>query len=331
MDTSRDRFRLARGRSLAAALALAAILATGCTPAPTPPKMPPRLSVTFPANEPTATMEWGPTRTAPEMSDFLRIAAEGYANFKDEPPLKGRRLGKGRFLGVVVSWIPPNAKTFGERDYAEVLVTPDGRIGEAPDARVPFGFATDGYTYGDESTAMLEYKQDAITLAKQYIEPGILEDAPAGKRGTVPFVSAYVLEYGWGLLGISPSGDYEEVTHAPDGGYVLIEPLPMAERRRLDSLDATQVAELYLTTTDPAVAQWLTEPRSRLDFLSSSKLLMRKAPKATATARRGRGEKIESLELYFSVEPSQVVFDDAFLFLKRRTTTSPWRVIGMGM
>ena len=34
----------------------------------------------------------------------------------------------------------------------------------------------------------------------------------------------------------------------------------MAERRRLDSLDATQVAELYLTTTDPGDSWLIGEP-----------------------------------------------------------------------
>jgi len=289
--------------------------------------------VNLPLGEPTATPEWGSLRSAPEMREVESRALEDYQTgaFESDAVMAGHRLGKGHFFGVVVSWIGPNAKIqMPPNSYAEVLVTIDGRIGPVPETPIPYGFITDGSTYGNDSDAMAAYKRDAVALARSYVGPG-LDAGYGGIRGVTPYVSAYVVQYPWGFVVLTPALEMAGTASASEGEWPLLRVLPMSERQQLDSLTATAVAEAFLRNEDLSVKYWLTTPRGRYDFLAYLDYPGPRAqyPKTTVQLDEGAPAGASSLELSFRTVPP-VVDETERLTVERSSVSSPWRVVGLG-
>lgn len=288
--------------------------------------------------EPTEVFDWGATRDAREMAGALERAKKDDARRRASvgEGLNGEAdLGDGRFLGVVVSWIPPDATLSDPNSYAEVLVTPDGRIGAAPAVYEPCGFVSKGKLLGTESPEMASYKRDAVRLAAGYVGPGVTCGPNGVPRSAKPFVSAYVLEYSWGVVTIAPdlnaaANPYAQAVTKPDDGWLLVRPLPRAERTRLDSLTATQVAETYLTSQDPAQIYWLLAPEVRLYFLLEPSTFMHRAQTATVDVVADRPKGADPQELAFRVQPAGILNTDSLLFISRRTPNGPWRFMGEG-
>jgi len=323
-------------RSLLSAGAAAGIMmaVVGCGPAPaaTAPSstVPPVVT-----GEPTATVTWGARRSAPEMDEALARVQEYYSigGFDGDEVLAGRRLGKGRFFGVVVSWMRPNAKIqMPPGDYAEVLVTVDGRLGPVPETATPFGFITDGSAYGDDGPAMAAYKRDAVALADSYVGPG-LRLGLVGMRDVTPYVSAYVVQYPWGFAVLTPALEMEETAYMPDGGLPLIRPLSASERDRLNSLSATEVAQVFLRNEDYSETYWLRNPEARYDFIAHLAYpgpRMRLPGTTVQLDRDGTGNGSGYGEVK-SFAPTPPLGDDyARIWVGRRSKSSPWRVTELG-
>jgi len=288
--------------------------------------------------EPTEVFDWGAPRDAPEMAealervkkdDKMRTASVGEG-------LNGQKdVGDGRFLGVVVSWMPPDATLSDPNSYAEVLVTPDGRIGAAPEVYQPCGFVSNGELIEEDSPEMARYKRDAVRLARGYVGPGITAGPNGFPESVDPFVSAYVVEYPWGVVTTAPDVNaavdaYTQAIEKPEGGWLLIRPLSKSQRARFDSLTATEVATTYLTSQDEAEVYWLAAPEVRLYLLSDPQPFMHRAETATVDLVEGRPKGADPQELAFRVEPAGLLNADCLLFISRATPAGPWRIMGEG-
>jgi hypothetical protein len=285
--------------------------------------------------EPTVTVTWGAPRSAPEMEEALAQVQEQYSigGFHGDEVLAGRRLGKGRFFGVVVSWMLPGAKTqMPPGTYAEVLVTVDGRLGPAPETTTPFGFITDGSAYGDDGAAMAAYKRDAVALADSYVGPG-LRLGLVGMRGVLPYVSAYVVKYPWGFVVLTPAFEMAETASIPGGGWPLIRPLPAPERDRLNGMSATEVAQVFLRNEDYSETYWLRNPEARYEFIAYLAYpgpRMRLPGTTVQLDQDGVGDGFGYGEVK-TFKPTPPIGDDyARVAVGRRSRSSPWRVTGLG-
>jgi hypothetical protein len=248
----------------------------------------------------------------------------------------GKPLGRGRFVGVIVSWVPDGARIWNPPGgYAQVMVSPDGRIAGAPYTEVPTGFMTDGTAISDDSPSMGRYKLDAVALADEYISPGLEADSHPITVDVQPFVSGYVLEYAWGAVVITPDLNPAESRHpqvavVPEGGWRFFRPLSSEARYRLDSMTATEVAQAFWRAENDDEVLWLIAPEHRYDYLSAELPRERHPGARVMFDFEGGGTGAAHTKAFKADPPVFGPETDEWIFIGRKDADSPWRMVGLG-
>jgi hypothetical protein len=203
--------------------------------------------------------------SAPEVAEAIRTSdteiEDGF--FDDERESNSAiKPGHGRFLGIMLSWTAPRARVLDSDSYADVIVTTDGRVGHALYTDVPVGMWASSRSATTASSQMRRFQAAAMRMAAEFVQPAFAGGPLASER---PFVSGYVIQYPWGVVILTPDLSLGDPAMIGYGNAALesvrtMRVLSRAERARLDSLTATDVAKTYLESGDAAVQYWLKGP-----------------------------------------------------------------------
>jgi hypothetical protein len=218
--------------------------------------------------------------------------------------------------------------------HSDVMVTVDGRIAQPPFVGADTGLTTDGYTYGSEDAGLERFRDYAVGLAEANVG---VDASGTPLAGTKPFISAYVIKYPWGYVTMTPSYEFEQPASSSNSPSFAFQPLPVAQRERLDRLDATQTALAWMRAPSYAQEFWLSSAKQRLYLLKpnavigplgrNAKIAFRVRLTSEDSSGYAADSQIKQVK-YFAVEPTDQY--GGVVIVGRADSSSPWRVLDNG-